>query len=1444
MLVLVGYISKSYGQQSVTSLTLINASDGVNNGQPLLTLSNNQVVNLANLSTTEINIRANTNPATVGSVRFDLNGSQHRIEGVAPYALNGDNGGTYYTWTPSLGTPITIKATPFSEGGAGGVEGTSLQITVTFINQAQVTLPVAPSNLVATLNNNQIGLTWNDNSNNEDNFIIETTTDGGTTWATAATLGANSVTWTDTSPGNGLIRRYRIKANNTTGESATVESNDVIIPVPPIAPLAPSNLVATLNSGQVNLTWNDNSNDEDSFIIETTIAGGTTWAIVATLGVNSVTWIDTNPGNGLTRRYRIKASNIAGESLIIESNDVVIPTPPTVPAVPSNLVATLNNNQVGLTWNDNSNDEDNFIIETTTDGGTTWTVVAATLGANVTSWIDINPGVGVTRRYRIKASNTAGESATVESNNVIIPAPVGDAVTSLVLIDSRTNTPLFSLSNTNTINLADYPANAAFNIEAKTNPNTVGSIRFYVNGQLDATENVAPYAFKGDNGGNFNNWSPSLGTFTLEAIPYTGADGSGVAGTSLTVSITFVNQTSTIPPVAPTNALANLNTNQVNVSWDDNSNNETNFVIETTIDGGTTWAIAATLGANTTSWTDVDPGNQVTRAYRVKATNGVGESSYATSNALTISIPPVAPSNLTAITIQDGIRLTWNNNDASARTFRIEKKDSTETQFSTLRTILTMNVVPMLVLDDKSVGANQDRIYRVITINEVGDSAPSNEAQASANSGVVTGTLQKWHKITVAFQGPSTSETASTNPFTNYRLNVTFTNGAKTYVVPGYYAADGNAANTSATSGNVWLVHFAPDEIGTWTYVASFRFGQDIAISNDANAGMPIGFDGASGTFTIAASLKTGRDFRSKGRLQYVGQHYLQFSDSKEYFIKAGADAPENTFAYEDFDATPNFGNFRKSWQYHQQDYDAADASAYTWQNGKGTELLGAVKYLADQGMNVFSFLTFNLEGDDKNVFPHLGKVPNPSEWNDNDVYKTRFDVSKLAQWEKIMAYADKKGMYLHFKTLEDENDDLMNDTERRLYYRELIARFGHHLALNWNLGEENRSVDEAINIAMMDYIHNVDPYNHHIVIHNWVNLENTLYTPFLGNNSKLTGASLQIVFSNADGNNLNNNINNRVKEWRDKSAQAGKKWVVANDEQGNYQLGVGLDASYDPINGQAPDPVAQNLMDVDNRADVRNKVLWGALLAGAAGVEYYYGYQTGYGDLYCQDHRTRATKWQDAKHALDFFNAHLLKTDPNPTIAGVAGAVPYLLSMQGDNSLTNNSNDYVFAKAGEVYVIYLPNGGTTDLNLSGNSGTFQVQWYDPRNGGALQNGLSIAGGASVNIGSPPNETTKDWVALITRNDLTFRTTQSTKISSTISSYPNPADDQLFINLPSADSKGRTQIQLMSLQGRVVTQRQTSASQVILNIQHLKPGVYMLKIIRNGVVQIEKVIKR
>ena len=571
----------------------------------------------------------------------------------------------------------------------------------------------------------------------------------------------------------------------------------------------------------------------------------------------------------------------------------------------------------------------------------------------------------------------------------------------------------------------------------------------------------------------------------------------------------------------------------------------------------------------------------------------------------------------------------------------------------------------------------------------------------------VSGELRKWHKITLTFDGPETSETSIPNPFLDYRLNVRFHLGGRTYLVPGYYAADGDAGQSGASKGNKWRVHFAPDATGTWQYEVSFRGGNQIAVDENVEAGTPIRkLDGLTGSIEIAPTDKTGRDHRAKGRLQYVGQRYLRFAETEQYFLKQGADAPENFLAYADFDGDfktdGKKDQFIKTWEPHVRDWREGDPA---WQGGKGKGMIGAINYLASKGMNVFSFLTLNIMGDDANVFPYL-------------TYEERYrmDVSRLDQWEIVFEHGDHLGMYLHFKTSETENEMLLDNgdtgVQRKLYYRELIARFGHHLALNWNLGEENGALgdinqDTRQRKAMAQYLHDHDPYGHLIVVHNGRQPDD-----LLGNESTLRGYSLQT--SRPDF----GNVHKAVVRWVRKSADAGKPWVVACDEPG--------DASHSLIT-DAEDP---------DHNDARMNGLWGCLLAGGAGNEWYFGYKHPHSDLTCQDWRSRDLWWDQCRIALDFFNAH----------------VPFA-EMENADELAGNKDDYCFTKRGEVYVVLQRPGQTTSLDLEDVKGTFDVRWFNPRVGGSLQQGTvaSIQGPGKQQLGKAPAEADKDWIILVTK---------------------------------------------------------------------------------------------
>ncbi|WP_216689123.1 hypothetical protein [Hymenobacter siberiensis] len=136
--------------QVVTSFTLVNADTDTDTDTDPQPLTDRMVLNLP---TQNLNVRANTSPANVGSVVFSLNGptSQNQTELVAPYALFGDDGaGDYFGRTLTLGRYVSLLAQPYSTTGCAG---TPLEITFTVVNE-----PVTAGNIAYTLVNANTGL--------------------------------------------------------------------------------------------------------------------------------------------------------------------------------------------------------------------------------------------------------------------------------------------------------------------------------------------------------------------------------------------------------------------------------------------------------------------------------------------------------------------------------------------------------------------------------------------------------------------------------------------------------------------------------------------------------------------------------------------------------------------------------------------------------------------------------------------------------------------------------------------------------------------------------------------------------------------------------------------------------------------------------------------------------------------------------------------------------------------------------------------------------------------------------------------------------------------------------------------------------------------------------------------------------------------------------------
>ncbi len=594
----------------------------------------------------------------------------------------------------------------------------------------------------------------------------------------------------------------------------------------------------------------------------------------------------------------------------------------------------------------------------------------------------------------------------------------------------------------------------------------------------------------------------------------------------------------------------------------------------------------------------------------------------------------------------------------------------------------------------------------------------------------ISGELRQWHEMKISYVGPSTSETATPNPFTNYRMDVTFTHNAsnESHTVPGYFAADGDAGNTGASSGNIWRVHFAPPRRGTWSYTTSFRTGNNVATADSATAGRSAGFfDQDSGTFTVRRSNKSGDDFRAqeRGLLQNRGGHYLTFS-SGDPWLKAGINIPENFMGYNGFDNTPPAGNNlpERTWDKHTRDWNPGDPN---WDSpdragsDDGHGVIGAINYVAEQGSNSIYFIGMNVEGDTEDTFPTVAPFD-----------RVHYDVSKLDQWNMAFNHANSLGIYLHFILGETENgnenyhDNGQLGNQRKLYYRMMVARFGHLLGLEWGVGEES-DFGRARHIQFANFIKSVDSYDHPVSVETRGGRYHQQYDGLLGedsyDNTALQGGPTRMFMANL------------IEEWRDLSAAAGTPWVV---------------------NFQEPQGIENDLSDIEQGLTRgRRDMMWPAFMSGAAGFEWYV--QQDGGVTGQRDPVTRRL----VGHLLDLKLDDLRELEQpmrwNGYILDFFENLP-VLNMSSDHSLGRapNGETYVLAEAGQTYAVYNDRSGRSiSLDLSGVSGPFDVLWYNPRSGGDLTQGsvTRVQGGSNVSLGNAPSTRNQDWAVLVRRVD-------------------------------------------------------------------------------------------
>jgi len=186
-----------------------------------------------------------------------------------------------------------------------------------------------------------------------------------------------------------------------------------------------------------------------------------------------------------------------------------------------------------------------------------------------------------------------------------------------------------------------------------------------------------------------------------------------------------------IPPEKPTNLTSTvISSSHIDLSWTDNSNDETGFKIERKTGTGGAYTQIATVGSNVATYSDTGLTVNTTYYYRVRACNTSGDSGYSNeANATTSNVPPLAPTNLTASTISSsGINISWTDNSSDETGFKIERKTGSGGIYSQIATV-GANVIT--IYSDTGLTSGTTYYYRVRAYNAAGDSVYSNEAYAT-----------------------------------------------------------------------------------------------------------------------------------------------------------------------------------------------------------------------------------------------------------------------------------------------------------------------------------------------------------------------------------------------------------------------------------------------------------------------------------------------------------------------------------------------------------------------------------------------------------------------------------------------------------------------------------------------------------------------------------------
>jgi predicted esterase len=451
---------------------------------------------------------------------------------------------------------------------------------------------------------------------------------------------------------------YKVKVTEQFGCSSDFSAPFTVINAnAPNGPDAPTNLsAAAISKTQIKLVWSDNPNpvyNESNFEVYQATAAGGPYKLIAFVGQDTTTYTINGLNANTTYYYKVRAINNNAGSATAGPASALTQADLTAPTAPANLRSgTITPNSVQLLWDAATDDVGVTNYDVYVNG-----IKSYSIGTQ-TSLTVYNLIRGQTYTFLVKARDLSG-NASPFSNQIAVGAGYNGLAYKYyrgqwsTLPNFSTLTPV-QTGNVPNVSLANRldETNFGFLWEGIITIPVTGTYVFQTSSDdgskiyIDTSYGYSVPSTVNNDGLHGETWVNSK-TLTLTAGTHRFAatyfqQGGGYILTTKWKTPQTNNQFVSIPdsafvekiamgpvPAAPSALTATaVAYNKVNLSWQDNSSNETGFEIYRSTTPAGPYAVIATVSANKKTFTDSIVQPSTTYYYRIKAIGQYGSSKF------------------------------------------------------------------------------------------------------------------------------------------------------------------------------------------------------------------------------------------------------------------------------------------------------------------------------------------------------------------------------------------------------------------------------------------------------------------------------------------------------------------------------------------------------------------------------------------------------------------------------------------------------------------------------------------------------------------------------------------------------------------------------------------------------------------------------------------------